>query len=663
MATTTIKPIYRFYAFDPDLPFRVERREDGSEVLVQPGYAFVNETVPGDRYSLKRSAMQAATDGYREWEALREMHQPMAAGFVPKLEWDDTGAYIEAHVVDPVAQQKVRTGTYKGFSVGVTPTLVNRANEVESCEWVEISLVDRPKDAQAVFTLARVHELDPEEEVEVEVVEEVASSSGVGEVAIVPETLATKTASPVDASSQDASAVPGNSEPTSPTSSKDPSVEDLPSAGPDPPAEGLSHTEAIRQKLREAGLSEELIANVEVVPSSDSTGNLSTERALGAPVVPLGREPENQPTASVEEVDEALGGGMPEGYRVEQAETGLWCAYGGGVKLGEFDTEGEARACIAGAQAAMNSPADRVEVAAQDVPERAMEAEDVPVRENLEPKKKPKSYDEKRSQAEIEGLVYSIGDAFTTLMDSLGSILSSEEHDKHGLISQTVGQYGAHLQEICKSKMGRGELAEEVRLLTAIQPQERAAAAAEPPNAEHPTTNDRYILMRHRDGRLGIRDESTKSIVTQWFDKPEDTEARLTELRAAAVEDTPADAPTVSEIQRLQATNSELTQRLAEHEKVLTRLAASEAEVKRLGSLPLDRENAPVRYAHALDKRYMANLGHEGEAAIAVLRLEYEAAEKEAQAERHGDINKRDRALERMIERASQLAEHGVYLK
>jgi len=115
------------------------------------GYAFVNETVPGEGgIRLKRTAMEAATSDYMKWGAIREMHQPSAVGTAVEAKWDEKGLVVRAKIVDDQAWEKCREGVYKAYSVGVQPRVM-RGNDVESCTHVETSLVDRPKDEDAVL--------------------------------------------------------------------------------------------------------------------------------------------------------------------------------------------------------------------------------------------------------------------------------------------------------------------------------------------------------------------------------------------------------------------------------------------------------------------------------------------------------------------------------
>jgi hypothetical protein len=147
MLKTKVKPSSLFVPIDS-----IERRDDGYFVK---GYAFVNEVVEGEGgIRIKRSAMEAATPEYMRFANIREMHQPIASGVATQALWTDRGCELEIKVVDPLAQKKCDEGVYKGLSVRVRPTVM-RGNVVETLSWFETSLVDRPKDPDAVFSVFR----------------------------------------------------------------------------------------------------------------------------------------------------------------------------------------------------------------------------------------------------------------------------------------------------------------------------------------------------------------------------------------------------------------------------------------------------------------------------------------------------------------------------
>lgn len=158
------QPSLSFY-----VPFEnVERK--GDECIVE-GYAFCNEVVPGEGgIRVKRSAMEAATPDYMRYANIREMHGRNAAGVALWAQWDEKGCKLRGKIVDPIARMKVEEGVYKGLSINVHPTVM-RGKEVEVLTWTETSLVDRPKDPDAVFTMFRVDGAEAEEKSETIILE------------------------------------------------------------------------------------------------------------------------------------------------------------------------------------------------------------------------------------------------------------------------------------------------------------------------------------------------------------------------------------------------------------------------------------------------------------------------------------------------------------
>jgi len=120
------------------------------------GIAFANAIVPGEGgIELTPKAMKAATPDYEHWGCVRSMHQPIAAGTLARaVEWEGDTARICARVSDDGEWKKCKDGVYKGFSVLVTADEM-KGNKVTRCTWIETSLVDRPKDPGAVFTMVR----------------------------------------------------------------------------------------------------------------------------------------------------------------------------------------------------------------------------------------------------------------------------------------------------------------------------------------------------------------------------------------------------------------------------------------------------------------------------------------------------------------------------
>lgn len=143
------KKIAIFVPFARGQEFDDEKRE-------VTGYAFVNEVVKGEGgLRLKRSAMMDATAAYLADGTVRAMHQPIAAGKPLEVLWDEKGAMLRAYIADDNEWRKVKTGVYRGFSVGVNGMVTPGTNNVDKCEWWDTSLVDRGKDPDAKFIAFR----------------------------------------------------------------------------------------------------------------------------------------------------------------------------------------------------------------------------------------------------------------------------------------------------------------------------------------------------------------------------------------------------------------------------------------------------------------------------------------------------------------------------
>lgn len=166
-------PVQRLY-----MPI-VERREEEGYTILE-GYAYVNARTRNDKFDLTRAAMEDATDDFMKFANVREMHQPIAIGTVERCEWDDKGCRVVARIVDASAQEKCREGVYKGFSVGVKPTVL-RGEVITACNWYELTVADRPADADALFSVTRMETSNETVEVEVEEITTETGEGGAGE--------------------------------------------------------------------------------------------------------------------------------------------------------------------------------------------------------------------------------------------------------------------------------------------------------------------------------------------------------------------------------------------------------------------------------------------------------------------------------------------------
>lgn len=132
---------------------KAEKQDDGTIKVY--GYAS-SEVVDSDGETITADAMKAAKDGYMAFANVREMHDPKkAAGVAIEYDVQDDGkTWFGAHVVDPIAVKKVETGVYKGFSIGAKVPAGGREGKViKAIELREVSLVDRPANPEAVFTM------------------------------------------------------------------------------------------------------------------------------------------------------------------------------------------------------------------------------------------------------------------------------------------------------------------------------------------------------------------------------------------------------------------------------------------------------------------------------------------------------------------------------
>lgn len=131
---------------------KTEEAEDGTIRVY--GYAS-SGAVDSDGETITPDAMKAALPDYMKWGAVREMHQPKAAGTALEARVEEDGrTYFAAHVVDTEAVKKVKTGVYKGFSIGGKVTARDDLNKttITGLKLVEVSLVDRPANPESVMT-------------------------------------------------------------------------------------------------------------------------------------------------------------------------------------------------------------------------------------------------------------------------------------------------------------------------------------------------------------------------------------------------------------------------------------------------------------------------------------------------------------------------------
>lgn len=127
------------------------------------GYAST-EAVDSQGEIITLGALAGALPGYMKFANIREMHQLSAVGVAKDADLDDKGVYIGANVVDDNAWKKVKTGVYKGFSIGGRATKRDPldAKKITGLELIEISLVDRPANPEALIEVWKSETLSSE---------------------------------------------------------------------------------------------------------------------------------------------------------------------------------------------------------------------------------------------------------------------------------------------------------------------------------------------------------------------------------------------------------------------------------------------------------------------------------------------------------------------
>lgn len=139
---------------------KTEAQDDGT--IKVWGYASSGE-VDSDGETILPTAIDAALGDYMKFGAVREMHQPLAAGTAIEASVQEDGrTWFGAHIVDPIAVKKVQTEVYKGFSIGGKVLARDPLNKtvITELKLVEVSLVDRPANPEAVFTMYKAESAD-----------------------------------------------------------------------------------------------------------------------------------------------------------------------------------------------------------------------------------------------------------------------------------------------------------------------------------------------------------------------------------------------------------------------------------------------------------------------------------------------------------------------
>lgn len=142
------------------LPFA---KKDNDKRVVA-GYA-TSEALDSQGEIVKLDAIKKALPDYMKFGNIREMHQWSAVGKAVQATVDESkkALYLVAKVVDENAWQKCKEGVYNGFSIGGR-ILKKINNEIQELTLNEISLVDRPANPSAVFSLVKMADVQKQME-------------------------------------------------------------------------------------------------------------------------------------------------------------------------------------------------------------------------------------------------------------------------------------------------------------------------------------------------------------------------------------------------------------------------------------------------------------------------------------------------------------------
>ncbi len=132
---------------------KYDEQADGS--LIVEGIAST-DSVDRQGEVVSSEAMRAAIPLFMADPALREMHQPIAAGVPLEMRVQEDGrTFAKVHVVDKGSVAKIKAGVLRGFSIGGA-TITKVGNNITKLLLRELSLVDRSCNPECKFTLAKV---------------------------------------------------------------------------------------------------------------------------------------------------------------------------------------------------------------------------------------------------------------------------------------------------------------------------------------------------------------------------------------------------------------------------------------------------------------------------------------------------------------------------
>lgn len=138
-----------------DVKFFVPFTKSDNDQKIVEGYAS-SEALDSHGEIVSFEGIKKALPDYMKYANIREMHQWSAVGKTISAVPDEASKalYLVAKVVDEEAWKKCKEGVYTGFSIG--GRIVKKVgNIIEQLELNEISLVDRPANPEAMFSVVK----------------------------------------------------------------------------------------------------------------------------------------------------------------------------------------------------------------------------------------------------------------------------------------------------------------------------------------------------------------------------------------------------------------------------------------------------------------------------------------------------------------------------
>ncbi len=118
------------------------------------------ETLDKQGDIVSREALERAVSDYVKWRNIREMHQSRTVGIARHVVLLGKGLLIGAQITDDECWEKIRSGIYRGFSIGgmvndrQAKVLGGRpVSVITDMTIAEISVVDQPANNDAGFML------------------------------------------------------------------------------------------------------------------------------------------------------------------------------------------------------------------------------------------------------------------------------------------------------------------------------------------------------------------------------------------------------------------------------------------------------------------------------------------------------------------------------